>query len=137
MTHNGGGFFGSYPKTEYFGYMIRNVSLLRIRKECIQPAVTRNNFNACSSCLTTLLIFTAIFELEAWIKRSILSVFSGWQNRNINRTCIVLVHQDKSRQDCNTTSPARLAIFYFSSRYLISIDQDWSSLGLSKTVSLS
>ena len=63
-------------KTGYFGYMIRNVSLLRIRKEWIQPAVNRNKFNTYSSCLTTLLIFTAIFELEAWIKRSILSVFS-------------------------------------------------------------
>ena len=51
-------------KTGYFGYMIRNVSLLRIRKEWMQPAVTRNNFNTYSSCLTTPLIFTAIFELE-------------------------------------------------------------------------
>ena len=97
--------------------MIRNVSLLRIRKEWIQPAVARNNFSRYSSCLTTLLIFTAIFELQAWIKRSILS---GWLNCNTNRTCIVLVHRDKSRQNCNTTSLARLAMFYFSIRYLIS-----------------
>ena len=32
-------------KTGYFGYMIRSVSLLRIRKEWTLPAVTRNNFN--------------------------------------------------------------------------------------------
>ena len=60
----------------YFGYMIRGVSLLRIRKEWILPAVTRNNTYICF--LTRLLIFTAIFELESWIKRSILSVLSGW-----------------------------------------------------------
>ena len=36
-------------KTGYFGYMIRNVSLLRIRKEWIQPAVTPNNFDTYSS----------------------------------------------------------------------------------------
>ena len=60
------------------------------------------------------------FEFEAWIKRSNLSVLSGRLNRNTNRTCIVLVHNDKSRQNCNTISPARLATFYFSSRYFIS-----------------
>ena len=49
----------------------------------------------------------------------------GWRH-HISRTgcgpdwCIVLVHKDKSRQNCNTTLPARLAIFYFSSSYLIS-----------------
>ena len=60
------------------------------------------------------------FEFKAWIKRSNLSVLSGRLNRNTNRTCIVLVHNDKSRQNCNTISPARLATFYFSSRYFIS-----------------
>ena len=57
-------FFTKIPKTDYWikwsttevdslyhiqnqilGYMIRSVSLLRIRKEWILPAVTRNNFN--------------------------------------------------------------------------------------------
>ena len=33
-------------KTWYFGYMIRGVSLLRIRKGWIQPAVTWNNFSS-------------------------------------------------------------------------------------------
>ena len=33
-------------KTWYFAYMIRGVSLLRIRKEWIQPAVTWNNFSS-------------------------------------------------------------------------------------------
>ena len=60
------------------------------------------------------------FEFEACIKRSNLSVLSGRLNRNTNRTCIVLVHNDKSRQNCNTISPARLATFYFSSRSFIS-----------------
>ena len=35
------------------------------------------------------------------------------------QTCIVL-HEEKSKQNCHTTSPAHLATFYFSSRYLIS-----------------
>ena len=69
-------------KVRYFGCMIRRVSLLWIQKERIQPAATRNNFNTYSSnhstCLKKLLIFTAIFELEAWIKRSILPALSGW-----------------------------------------------------------
>ena len=34
-------------------------------------------------------------------------------------SCIVL-DEEKSRQNCYTTSPAHLATFYFSSRYLIS-----------------
>lgn len=45
-------------------YMTRSVSLLRIPKEWILPAVTPNHFNAYMSCFTTLLIFTAIFEPE-------------------------------------------------------------------------
>ena len=48
MIYNGGG-----SKTGYFGCMIRSVSLLRIRKEWIQSAVTRNNFNTYSSCFAT------------------------------------------------------------------------------------
>ena len=64
-------------RTGYFGYTIRSVSLLRIRKERIQPAGGNSKqFNTYSSCLTTLLIFTAVSELEAWIKRSILSILS-------------------------------------------------------------
>ena len=35
-----------------------------------QNPVTRNNFNTHSSRLITLLTFSAIFEVEAWIKRS-------------------------------------------------------------------
>ena len=38
-------------KTGYFGYMIRSVSLLRIRKEWTLPAVTRNNFHTYKSFL--------------------------------------------------------------------------------------
>ena len=56
----------------------RSFSLLRIRKERILPAVTRKNLNTYISCLTTLLVFTAIFEPGAWIKRSLLSVLPGW-----------------------------------------------------------
>ena len=43
--------------------------------EYSQP-YSRNNFDTYSSCLTTLLIFKAIFEVGAWIKRLILSVVS-------------------------------------------------------------
>ena len=58
-------------KTGYFGYMIRSVPLLRIRKEWIQPVVARNNFITRSSCLTTLLISLRPFlntrhELNGW-----------------------------------------------------------------------
>ena len=56
--------------------MIRSISLLRIQKEWILPAVTRDSFNTYISFLTRLLIFTAIFEPESWIKRSILCVLS-------------------------------------------------------------
>ena len=73
------------PKTDYISKWsttevdsldhIQN-RILRIWKEGIQPALTRNNFNTYSRCLTTLFIFTAIFGFEAWIKRSFLSVLS-------------------------------------------------------------
>ena len=68
-----------HTKTGRFKYMIQSVSLIRILKEWILPVVTRNNFNTYMyiSCLTTLFILTTIFETEAWIKRSILSVLSG------------------------------------------------------------
>ena len=92
-------------KTGYFGYMIRSVSLLRIRKEWTLPAVTWNNFNTYIRFVT---------RPESWIKLWILSVLSRWQNRNTNRTCIVL------GKNCYTTSPARLARLYFSNTYLIS-----------------
>ena len=65
-------------KTGYFGYMIRSVSLLRIRKEWTLPAVTWNNFNTYNSFLTRRLTYTVIFERESWIKRWILSVLSRW-----------------------------------------------------------
>ena len=55
--------------------MFQRVSLLQIRKEWILPAVTQKTFNTYIGYLTTLLIFTAIFEPETWIKRSILSAF--------------------------------------------------------------
>ena len=71
----------------------------------------------------------AIFKPEAWIKPGI--VLSGLVKSQYNR----LVDRDKSSQNCYTTSPARLAIFYFSSRYILF--QDSSLLGLSKAVPLS
>ena len=43
-------------KTGYFGYMIMIQAFLYYgseKSECSQPAVTRNNFNTYSSCLTT------------------------------------------------------------------------------------
>ena len=46
-------------------------------KEWILPAVTWNTFKRYISYLTTLLIFKAIFEHEAWIKWSILSALLG------------------------------------------------------------
>ena len=46
-------------------------------KEWILPGVTWNTFKRYISYLTTLLIFKAIFEHEAWIKRSTLSVLLG------------------------------------------------------------
>ena len=46
-------------------------------KEWILPAVTWNTFKRYISYLTTLLIFKPVFEHEAWIKRSILSVLLG------------------------------------------------------------
>ena len=85
-------------KTGYFGYMIRSVSLLRIRKEWTLPAVTWNNFNTYIRFVT---------RPESWIKRWILSVLSRRQNRNTNRTCIILVTRKKllhnfARMSCKT-----------------------------------
>ena len=68
---------------------------LSIRKEWIQPAATRNNFKVQISCLTTLLIITAIFKPKAWIKRSILFVLFGWLNRNTNRTLTFFKFRNK------------------------------------------
>ena len=42
MIHSGGGFLWITSKTGSFGYMTRSVSLLRIRKEWILPALTLN-----------------------------------------------------------------------------------------------
>ena len=58
------------------GYTIHDPSRFYYGSEKINtqeqlPAVTRN-------CLTTLLIFTAIFVPEPWIKQQLLSVLSGW-----------------------------------------------------------
>ena len=101
--------------------MIRSVSLLRIRKDWILPAVTRKRFNTYISCLTTLLIFKAIFEPEAWIKRSILSVsyigvVKSQYNYNGDLHC-----PSSQGQNCYATksSPARLAKLYFSNTYFI------------------
>ena len=66
-------------KTGYFGYMIRSVPLLRIRKEWIQPVVRSKQFYYTQQLFDNPAhIFTAIFEHEAWIKRLILSVLAGW-----------------------------------------------------------
>ena len=99
------------------------------KSEYSHQKVTRNNFSTYGSYLTTLLIFMAIFKQETWIKPGI--VLSGLVKSQYN----CLVHTDKSRQNCYTTSPARLAIFHFSNRYILF--QDSSSLGPSKVVSLS
>ena len=42
-----------------------------------------NNFSTYISYLTTLLVSKAIFEPEALIKRSILSVLSGWYKQDL------------------------------------------------------
>ena len=84
-------FFRSYPKGGCFGYMIRSVFILRIRKEW----VTRNIFNTYIGCSTTLLVFKAIFEAEAWINR-FYSFYRDGKIANTNRTCIALVHKDKT-----------------------------------------
>ena len=44
--------------------MIRGVSLLRIRKERILPAISQIKFNTYNSCLTTLLILTAFLTID-------------------------------------------------------------------------
>ena len=57
-----------------------------------------------------------------------MSVLSGQQNRNTNGTCIVLVHKDKSRQKCYTTSPAHLATFFFQQISYFKTHQSSSSI---------
>ena len=123
-------------KTGYLGYMIRSVSLLRIRKEWILPAVTRNNFNIQISCLATLLISKAAFDPEAWIKRSILSALSGYMVKSQYKQDL---HFFSSQ---GQTSPARRVLqdFNFLIHNLqqhIMLLQDSSSFGPSKAVFLS
>ena len=69
-------------------------------KEWILPAVTWNTFKRYISYLTTLLIFKPIFEHEAWIKRSILSVLLG---RKISHYKQDLHCSNSQGQDCYTT----------------------------------
>ena len=69
-------FFWILSKTGYFGYMIPRVALLRIRKDWILQAVIQNSLNTrYISCLTALLILTAILKTKARIKRLFLSIY--------------------------------------------------------------
>ena len=54
MIRNGGGFFGLYPKPDSLDTWSEAFLYYGSEKsEYSQPAVTRNNFNTYSSCLTT------------------------------------------------------------------------------------
>ena len=104
-----------------------------------------NNFNTYISHLTTLLVFKAIFEPEALIKRSILSVLSGWYKQDLpgvrfskvpvtfrarnqifksttksKSAGLCIVTSSLQGQKCYTTSPARLVRLYFSNTHLFS-----------------
>ena len=71
-------FFESYPKLDTLNdtFHPKRSFKLRIREECILPAVMQNNLNTrFISSLTTLLILTAIFKTKARIKRLILSIY--------------------------------------------------------------
>ena len=71
-------FLESYPKLDTLNDIFHpKLSFkLRIRKECILPAVMQNNLNTrYISSLTTLLIFAAIFKTKAQIKRLLLSIY--------------------------------------------------------------
>ena len=94
--------------------MIRSVSLLRIQKEWILPAVTRDSFNTYVSFLTRLLIFTAIFEPESWIKRSILCVLSVVKSQYKQD----LHCSSYKEKNFDTTLLAPLARLYFNLQYI-------------------
>ena len=100
--------------------MIRSVSLLRIRKEWIQQAVTGNSFKTLSSCLTTLLIFTAIFELEAWIKQFIrfIGMVKSLYERDLH--CSSLQRQIETKLLHKFAGASCNIYFYFPSSYSIS-----------------
>ena len=112
MIHNGGGFLWITSKTGYFGYMTRGVSLLRIRKEWILPAVTLNLtplIHDIDQLLTRLLIFTAIFAVH-------FTRFIGV----VKSTGIIPLFLLQRRKLLYTTSLARITRLYFSITYLIS-----------------
>ena len=81
IISNGGGFFPLDPIQNWILWMIHFIPSvllikLRIREECILPAVLHNNLNTrYISSLTRLLIFKAIFKTKAQIKRFILSIY--------------------------------------------------------------
>ena len=93
-------FFGSYPKLDTLSdtFHPKGSFKLRIRKECILPAVMQNNLNTrYISSLTTLLIFTAIFKTKARIKRFILSIYrvvKSQYKRDLH--CSSSDHKDKT-----------------------------------------
>ena len=111
MTHNGGGFLWITSKTGYFGY--RGVSLLRIRKEWILPAVTLN---------LTLLIhdIDQLFDKTSYLYGHFCSPFYPfYRGGKIDlHNPIVLVTTKKTTR--YTTSLARITRLYFSITYLIS-----------------
>ena len=77
-------------RTWYYGYKIRSVSLLQIRKQRTLPAVTQILQHTSAFWQEGLPIRLVLNRSHELNRRWILSVLSRWQNRNTNRTCVVL-----------------------------------------------
>ena len=96
-----------------------------------QNPVNRNNFNTHSSRLITLLTFSAIFEVEAWIKRSM--VKSQYKQ---DVPCSSSQGEIDTKLQHNFTG-ASCSILLFQQLSYFKTSKDSSSLGPSKAVSLS
>ena len=85
-------------KNGFFGYIILRVSLLRIRKEWIQPARTRNIFTNTA----------AVRQHYDFIR--FMGIVKSQYNRDLHCSSS---QRQIAKQNCYTTSPARLATVSF------------------------